>query len=118
MSRKNCWEHKQCGREPGGVKAHLLGVCPVFNEVRLDGTHHGRGAGRACWVVAGSLCGGEVQGTFAQKFQNCSKCDFYTLVRKEEGMRFELSASLLAKLKDQGPVRRKVGSREPAGTWS
>ncbi|MDH3390750.1 MAG: hypothetical protein OEL85_03000 [Desulfobulbaceae bacterium] len=28
--------------------------------------------------VAGTLCGGEVQGTFALKLGNCQKCEFYT----------------------------------------
>ena len=27
--------------------------------------------------VAGTLCGGKVQGTFALKLGNCQKCDFY-----------------------------------------
>ena len=80
----NCWEFKKCGREPGGVHEHDLGVCPVAKELRLDGTHGGRAAGRLCWVVAGSLCGGQVQGTFAKKFESCEKCDFYAMVREEE----------------------------------
>ena len=58
----NCWEYKKCGREAGGAHVHDLGVCPVTEEKRLDGAHEGVNAGRACWVVAGSLCKGEVQG--------------------------------------------------------
>ncbi|HEY6010114.1 MAG TPA: hypothetical protein VIX18_01485, partial [Nitrospirota bacterium] len=37
-----------------------------------------------CWVVAGSLCGGKIQGTFAEKLSNCLRCDFYNLVKSEE----------------------------------
>lgn len=118
MEKVNCWEFKKCGREPGGSRAHQLGVCPAAREVRLNGTHGGRAAGRACWIIAGSLCGGQVQGTFAQKFQNCARCDFYSQVRREEGMRFELSATLLSKVKDQGPMKKKIASREPVGSWS
>jgi hypothetical protein len=118
MAKLNCWEIKKCGRESGGAKVSLHGVCPVTREVRLQDTHGGKCAGRACWVVAGTLCGGQVQGTFAQKFENCTACDFYKLVKKEEGVRFELSATLLAKVKDQGPMKKRIGSQAPVGTWS
>lgn len=118
MKKLNCWEAKKCGREYGGDKVDTLGVCPVAKEVRLHGTHGGCNAGRACWVVAGSLCGGQIQGTFAQKFQNCTECDFYNLVRREEGAHFALSATLLAKVKDQGPMRKRVDSQDPVGIWS
>jgi hypothetical protein len=84
MVKKNCWEHKKCGREPGGRKAHELGVCPVTTRVDLDTVHDGKMAGRACWVVAGSLCEGKIQGTFAEKLTNCLRCDFYNLVKTEE----------------------------------
>ncbi|MBF0564681.1 MAG: hypothetical protein HQK89_05505 [Nitrospirae bacterium] len=80
----NCWEYKHCGREPGGRNSHILGVCPVPLEKDFDGFHGGVNAGRACWAVAGTLCGGEVKGTFAQKFKDCLACDFHHLVIKEE----------------------------------
>ena len=70
----NCWEFKKCGREPGGVHVRELGVCPAATEGRLDAVHGGRKAGRACWVVAGTLCKGETQGTFAVKFGACEAC--------------------------------------------
>ncbi len=63
----NCWEAKSCGREAGGAKSAELGVCPAYTK----------NAGQACWVVAGTFCGGEVQGTFAEKEHNCMRCDFY-----------------------------------------
>ncbi len=81
----NCWEHKQCGREPGGANVAHLGECPAAEDTRYDGVHNGRNAGRACWVVAGTLCGGSVQGTFASKLDNCMSCDFYQQVRAEQG---------------------------------
>jgi hypothetical protein len=40
-----------------------------------------------------------VQGTFAQKYRNCEICDFYRLVKQEEGPKFVLSAVLLSKMK-------------------
>lgn len=76
-----------------------LGICPAATEKRLDGVHGGKNAGRACWVVAGSLCKGEVQGTFASKYRECANCDFYKLVQREEYPKFVLSATLLARLK-------------------
>lgn len=82
---QNCWEVKQCGREPGGAKTLELGVCPAAAEARTNGINHGKNGGRCCWAVAGTLCGGKRQGIFAQKLSNCMKCEFYLLVMKEEG---------------------------------
>jgi hypothetical protein len=82
--KMNCWEFKKCGREPGGAKAKELGVCPATEYGELHGAHGGTKAGRACWVVAGSLCGGKIQGTYAQKLRNCWSCEFMKLVKNEE----------------------------------
>jgi hypothetical protein len=98
MKKTNCWEFKKCGREPGGAKVDELGVCPATIEIKLHGTHKGKNAGRACWVVAGSMCGGIVQGTFAKKYGECIKCDFFQYVKEEEGAHYEFSATILAKL--------------------
>lgn len=95
MAKMNCWEFKKCGREPGGTKLHELGVCPAPLEIEVDGIHGGKYGGRCCWVVAGTLCGGKEQGTFAEKEQNCLKCDFYHLVHKEEGQDFKMAGSIL-----------------------
>jgi hypothetical protein len=96
MQKLNCWEYKKCGRaysgEAGGVS------CPAFSERRLQHAHDGHRAGRACWVVAGTQCGGQVQGAFANKFTNCEQCDFYKQVKREEGANFRLSILLLKQL--------------------
>jgi len=84
VKKKNCWEFKGCGREPGGKKVKDLGVCPVTVHGAIDGAHDGDMGGRACWIIAGSLCGGKIQGTYAQKLNNCWRCDFMNLVKKEE----------------------------------
>jgi hypothetical protein len=97
--KKNCWEVKGCGREPGGKKAKELGVCPATTEEGLSGVHGGKNAGRACWVVAGTFCKGEVQGTFAQKYRDCTLCDFFRQVRQEEGSDFETALVLLKRIK-------------------
>jgi hypothetical protein len=98
MKKVNCWEFKGCGREPGGMHIQEYGVCPATQEKKLDGIHGGINAGRSCWVMAGTLCKGEVQGTFAQKYKNCEICDFYKHVKQEEFPQFVLSAILLNKL--------------------
>ena len=53
----NCWEFKKCGREKN---------CPAYPE-----------HGTQCARVAGTLCGGKVQGIFALKLSSCLQCDFY-----------------------------------------
>jgi hypothetical protein len=82
---KNCWEYMQCGRESGGSKADELGVCLATTEERFNGVNGGVNGGRFCWFVSGTLCKGEVQGTFARKLGNCLGCPFYLLVEMEEG---------------------------------
>jgi two-component system NtrC family sensor kinase len=56
-----CWEFMKCGRD---INSELK--CPAYPNF-----------GSVCWVVAGTFCEGKVQGTFAQKYEDCSKCDFY-----------------------------------------
>lgn len=85
----NCWEFRKCGRQYGGSQVADLGVCPASVEKELDGIHGGKNGGRACWAIAGTLCEGMVQGTFAVKLRTCLVCDFYTLVQKEEGPDFQ-----------------------------
>jgi hypothetical protein len=99
VMKKNCWEVMGCGREPGGRKAGQLGVCPAATDERLGGLHGGKNAGRACWVVAGTFCEGTVQGTFAQKYQDCRLCSFFRQVKKEEGADYHTSLVILKKLK-------------------
>lgn len=69
----NCWEYKKCGREAGGAKEKELGKCPVYPD-----------HGRDCWFVAGTLCGGKVQGSYAEKLGNCQLCEFYQKVNRGE----------------------------------
>ncbi len=99
MLKKNCWEFKKCGRHEGGGHVNDLGVCPAAVNEKLDGTHGGKNAGRACWVVAGTMCGGNIQGTFAHKYNQCEKCEFYKAVKGEEGSTFEMSIVLLNRMR-------------------
>jgi two-component system NtrC family sensor kinase len=61
-----CWEYMKCGRDKDATAK-----CPAYPNF-----------GRICWVVAGTFCEGKVQGTFAQKYEDCRKCDFYQMVKK------------------------------------
>ena len=67
MGGMMCWEYKKCGRDTDRS-------CPAVTQ----------NAGRACWLVAGTMCGGEVQGSAAQKLGNCRDCDFYSKVKARE----------------------------------
>ena len=62
----NCWEFKKCGREKGGTNSNELGVCPAYPD-----------KGDNCARIAGTLCGGKIQGTFAMKLVDCMKCNFF-----------------------------------------
>lgn len=55
-----CWEVKDCSYID----------CPSYKSEN-----------RRCWQVAGTHCGGEVQGVFAQKFGKCEKCEVYKMAR-------------------------------------
>lgn len=94
----NCWEVKNCGRQPGGEKNGELGVCPASTEERVNGLNSGANGGRACWAIKGTLCGNQVQGSFADKLSGCLQCDFYLAVRNEEGASFMTSKEILVKL--------------------
>ncbi len=87
---QNCWEFKKCGREPGGARAGELGICPAATCDRCDGVNGGSKGGRVCWAVAGTLCQGNVRGTFAQNRLACTQCDFLDLVEREMGPAFRL----------------------------
>ncbi|MCI5221266.1 MAG: hypothetical protein D3924_00935 [Candidatus Electrothrix sp. AR4] len=62
----NCWEYQQCGREKGGLHVPQKGVCPAYPD-----------HGKHCARVAGTLCGGKVQGEFVMKLLTCVNCNFY-----------------------------------------
>lgn len=92
MERRNCWEVKKCGRQPGGENAEKLGVCPAAlpNEY-FDGVNKGKHCGRFCWAVAGTLCEGKTQGTYAKKLMDCLGCEFLKQVNEDEGRNFILT---------------------------
>jgi hypothetical protein len=86
--KQNCWEFKQCGREAKGVKVSELGICPASVDIFSNGLNGGKNGGRICWAIAGTFCGGKVQGIFAQKIVSCMACEFFKKVNKEEAEKF------------------------------
>jgi hypothetical protein len=60
LCKTPCWEFMKCGRNLGKEQK-----CPAYPHF-----------GRVCWVVGGTYCEGRVQGTFAQKCEDCRKCPF------------------------------------------
>ena len=92
--KTNCWEYMKCGQESpvGGTSG--LSTCPTLRERSLDKIHGGCNAGRACWVITGTMCGGKIQGVFAEKYGKCVMCDFYKSVRSEE-KDFRLPSNLI-----------------------
>jgi len=91
----NCWEFFDCGREPGGKNVRELGVCPAASITVLDGLNDGQNGGRSCWAIAGTLCEGEVQGSYAQKLGNCLKCDFHAFVRGQQKEKYVSTKKIL-----------------------
>jgi hypothetical protein len=80
------------------VRTHMRRASPASTYVWFDGIHGGRNAGRTCWVIGGTMCDGEVQGNFADKFKICGICAFYNSVKEQEGECMIPSMLLLEKM--------------------
>ena len=52
-----CWKIEKCGKKN----------CPSYDKTDVP-----------CWYVAGTLCKGAVQGTYARKIGDCKKCEIYS----------------------------------------
>lgn len=96
--KKNCWEFKRCGKEPGGSHEHENGKCLVPLMSMYNGINDGHNGGRVCWLISGSLCGGEMQMAFSEKLKSCNTCDFYSTVTAEEGKNISMSLRALEDL--------------------
>lgn len=81
----NCWEFNRCGREPGGALACSHGICPAAIEEPAHGINGGENAGRICWAVSGTFCGGRERSAHVGQRPSCMGCDFFERVLNEEG---------------------------------
>lgn len=82
---RNCWEVKGCRRGPAAPPEDR---CPAAAAELADGINGGQAAGRICWLVAGTLCGGQVVGAFADKQATCTACEFFAQVQAENTENF------------------------------
>ena len=61
----NCWEYMKCNRGNKDLE-QCGGSCPAYPAF-----------GKQCSMVAGTLCKGQVKGSFAWDRPDCAACDFY-----------------------------------------
>ena len=71
----NCWEIKNCEKQKVGMKVYELGEC-IASKSNM---------GHSCWAIAGTFCGGEIQGTPVQKVGLCSFCEVYLRYNRSSG---------------------------------
>lgn len=83
-----CWQYMKCGRESD----HSV-TCPAYPYF-----------GRCCWAVAGTLCAGRVQGTFAQKIADCKQCSFFQSLRGDGELPETACAGAISTLKEKGRI--------------
>lgn len=94
MAKLNCWEFMKCGRESCDGFFSDENTCPTSAELCTDGINDGINGGRACWALAGTFCGGEVQCIMAAEIKSCLECEFYQIVKEEEGWKFYTGSEL------------------------
>ena len=87
--KQNCWEILNCGRQAGGAKIHELGVCKASTDLSFAKINGGKNSGRYCWHVSGTLCDGQVQGSYLDKTKKCLNCKVFQTVQQEQGAQFE-----------------------------
>jgi hypothetical protein len=86
MLKKNCWEFKKCGREPGGANVAASGVCPAANEAAIAETNSGKNGCRACWAINGKFSRELVPGSPPNRLGDCLQCDFLKQNENEDGL--------------------------------
>jgi hypothetical protein len=89
--KKNCWEYWKCGREVGGTKSNVDGVCPAAIETTSDGINDGQNGGRMCWAIAGTFGREMPECLIAKKIGTCLQCEFYFRVIEQERSGFRMA---------------------------
>ncbi|WLE96133.1 MAG: hypothetical protein QTN59_15780 [Candidatus Electrothrix communis] len=85
----NCWEVKNCGREPNGRNISLYGVCRVATETNLNGIHNGKNGGRCCWVaipIPEHHNKANKSGCCSGGLYECIKCNFYKMLHDSKAL--------------------------------
>jgi len=60
-----CWEVKNCSKKD----------CPAYKSRNLR-----------CWLVSGTFCRDEIQGSYHEKIEECRKCDVYKKAQNHNSM--------------------------------
>ena len=111
--KMNCWEFKNCGREPFGRNVKELGVCPAATEGVLHGVHGGVNGGRACWALDNTKCKeNPLDVDFVEKIKGCMECNFYQRVRREERDTYTGTRAILGILNESPLPYAFASSRE------
>lgn len=95
-----CWEKMQCADVN----------CPAYNNK----------CGR-CWLISGTMCGGEVQGQYAKKIMSCTACKVFQEVVASDPI-IELQELLLVlihclRTKQQQLHEAKTAAEEEKEKW-
>ena len=83
-NRMNCWEFKQCGREPGGRNVEKYGRCSVPVSVEHNGMNNGKNGGRSCWILREAACEKIMRACRVDEIKECRQCRFHIHVKKSE----------------------------------
>lgn len=62
----HCWDIRGCSETN----------CPAYKNE----------CGR-CWLIAGTMCGGQIQGKFVEKYGSCTECEVYNQAIGEDQVR-------------------------------
>lgn len=76
MNHIKCWEYRKCGRQLGGENVAEFGYCPA--ALAPDDN---------CWLVAGTMCSGTIEGSYAQKIDTCIICGYYSKMQEYNAKR-------------------------------
>lgn len=60
-----CWVAKKCGKKE----------CPGYEN-----------PDHRCWMISGTFCRNEIQGSFREKIQACRECDFYKAMQEQKAV--------------------------------
>lgn len=76
---RNCWDYMDCPEESREL-------CPAFIEQK----------GTECWLIEGTRCRGEVQGSVVAKLEHCRECQVYGYFNRAKfGLQKKLLIALL-----------------------
>ncbi len=67
---------KEIGHDVNFANPNLKKCYELKSCTKTECAAYGKGPTR-CWQTAGTFCGGNVQGAFAQKYGDCSECDVF-----------------------------------------